>query len=140
MKYNFKVGDKVQIYRKPVSGLGVSVSYLPTIGAEGVVSLSSVNNHTIEGRNVPYVRIRFDDEDDNFNDTFDWAIPCSCLKRIKKETIIKVPAKSDEDNLALCVSKSEKICHYWDGPTDCVDKQRFPTCSEEQIVWLKVKR
>lgn len=87
MKYNFKVGEKVQIYRKPVDGLGVPVSCLPPIGAKGIVSLSSVNNNTIEGRYVPYVRVRFDNKDYNLSDLFDWGIPCSCLKRIKEESI-----------------------------------------------------
>lgn len=138
-KYNFKVGDKVQIYRKPVNGLGVSVSCLPPIGAEGVVSLSSVNDyHSIEGLNIPYVRIRFDDKNHNVNDSFDWGIPCSCLKRVKEEKIIKVAAEVDLEGSPICIGVSGEGCNYYHY-SNCVESGRFPACSEEGIIYMKVK-
>ena len=55
-----------------------------------------------------------------------------------KINIIKVPAKIDsEGNFPCCVSNSKKICYYWND--DCSESDRYPTCSEEQIVWLKVE-
>lgn len=139
MKYNFKVGEKVQIYRKPVNGLGVPVSYLPPVGAEGVVSLSSVNDHhTIEGRTVPFVRIRFDDKNHNLDDSFDWGIPCSCLKRVKEEKIIKVAAEVDLEGSPICIGVSGEGCNYYHYG-NCVESGRFPACSEEGIIYMKVK-
>ena len=142
MKYNFKVGEKVQIYRKPVDGLGVDISELPEVGSVGSVIdyIDCIEGEGNEYNGIPYVRIKFDC--DNLNNSWNpctryWAIPCSCLKRVKEEKIIKVPAKSDEYNCALCVSDSEKICYYWND--NCMASGRYPTCSEEQIVWLKVK-
>ena len=141
MKYNFKVGDKVQIYRKPVDGLGVDISKLPEVGSIGsVIDYDDYEGNEHEG--IPYVRIKFNY--DNLNncknpDTRYWAIPCSCLKRVKEVKLIKVSAdKLDEDGNAACFSVSGKWCYFWHHD-DCYLANRFPTCTKEGIVWLKIK-
>lgn len=137
MKYNFKVGEKVQIYRKPVDGLGVDISELPGVGSIGsVIDYDDGERNEYDG--IPYVRIKFNY--DNLNncknpDTRYWAIPCSCLKRVKEVKLIKVSADKDSDGSANCISVSGKLCYFWNH--DCDLSNRFPACSKEEIIWLK---
>ena len=93
MKYNFKVGEKVQIYRKPVDGFGVDISELPEVGSIGsVIDYTYYDGNEYNG--IPYVRIKFDCDNLNNCKSIDiryWAIPCSCLKRVKevKDRLVK---------------------------------------------------
>ena len=77
MKYNFKRGDQVEIYRTPVDGLGVEVSDLPPVGSKGVVD-SEVLTCAVDEKSCPFVYIVFKIN----NRTVKWALPCSCLKRV----------------------------------------------------------
>lgn len=139
MKYNFKIGEKVQIYRKPVSNLGAKA--LPDVGSIGEITDFGCSDSGIF-LSIPYVRVKFYEEKNNpcmsTSHNVYWAIPCSCLKRIKEEIIIKVPA-----NIYLfkpiCESTDGKYCEYF-SHHDCSTTERFPACSKDQIVYLKVKR
>jgi len=81
MKYNFKRGDQVEIYRTPVDGLGVGVSELPPVGSKGVVDSKVLTFH-VDEKSYPYVYIDFKIN----NRTVNWALPCSCLKRVPEES------------------------------------------------------
>ena len=91
-KYNFKVGDCVEIYRKPVDGLGADISELPPIGSKGKIIDCGVyycgKIHYYCGK-IQYVYISF--YSGYKNGSFYWAIPCSCLKRVKevKDRLVK---------------------------------------------------
>jgi len=132
MKYNFKRGDQVEIYRTPIDGLGVEVAQLPPVGSKGVVDSWVLNYVTCENA-YPYVYINFKGDD---NHIINSAIPCSCLKRVKPYKIIKVPAKV-KDGLALCMSQDGTFCNYY-KQLHCTMVSKFPTCSEESIIYLKV--
>ena len=140
MKYNFKVGEKVQIYRKPIDGLGVDISELPGVGSIGSV-IDYTDGEGKDYNGIPYVRIKFDC--DNLNNSWNpctryWAIPCSCLKRVKEVKLFKVFADKDSDGSAVCISVSGEVCYFWHH-NDCDLANRFPTCSKEGIIWLKIK-
>ena len=124
-KYNFKDGDCVEIYRKPVDGLGTEVSNLPPVGSKGRV-IGDVYNWM----QIPYVYISFDDG--SKNGSLYWAIPCSCLKRVK---YIKV--KSVYQGGPQCFDDNDNCCMYLDK--SCSSLGLFPACSVEEIVYLKVK-
>ena len=124
-KYNFKDGDCVEIYRKPVDGLGTEVSNLPPVGSKGRV-IGDVYNWM----QIPYVYISFDDG--SKNGSLYWAIPCSCLKRVK---YIKV--KSVYQDVPQCFDDKGNYCVYFDK--SCSSLGLFPACSVEEIVYLKVK-
>ena len=124
-KYNFKYGDCVEIYRKPVDGLGTEVSNLPPVGSKGRV-IGDVYNWM----QIPYVYISFDDG--SKNGSLYWAIPCSCLKRVK---YIKV--KSVYQDVPQCFDDKGNYCVYFDKNCSCLGL--FPACSEEEIIYLKVK-
>ena len=125
-KYNFKDGDYVEIYRKPVDGLGVDISELPPVGSKGVVINGSTKNY---GK-IPYAYISFDNG--SKNGIFYWAIPCSCLKRVKH---IKV--RSADQNGPSCYDEEGNCCMYYNK--SCGSLGFFPACSEEEIIYLKVK-
>jgi len=82
MKYNFKRGDQVEIYRTPVDGLGVGVSELPPVGSKGVVDQVEIYRTPVDEKSYPYVYIDFKIN----NRTVNWALPCSCLKRVPEES------------------------------------------------------
>ena len=124
-KYNFKDGDCVEIYRKPVDGLGTEVSNLPPVGSKGRV-IGDVYNWM----QIPYVYISFDDG--SKNGSLYWAIPCSCLKRVK---YIKV--KSVYRDGPQCFDDKGNYCVYFDK--NCSSLGFYPACSEEEIIYLKVK-
>ena len=124
-KYNFKDGDCVEIYRKPVDGLGTEVSNLPPVGSKGRV-IGDVYNWM----QIPYVYISFDSG--SKNESRYWAIPCSCLKRVK---YIKV--KSVYQDVPQCFDDKGNYCVYFDK--NCSSLGLFPACSEEEIIYLKVK-
>ena len=124
-KYNFKDGDCVEIYRKPVDGLGVEISKLPPVGSKGRV-IGDVYNWI----QIPYVYISFDDGSKNGSRY--WAIPCSCLKRVKH---IKVKAAYQDG--PQCFDYNYNCCMYLDK--SCTSLGLFPACSEEEIIYLKVK-
>ena len=123
-KYNFKDGDYVEIYRKPVDGLGTEVSNLPPVGSKG-----KVIGNTSYGGKFPYVYIYFDDG--YKNGRYYWAIPCSCLKRVKH---IKVKVVH---NVPMCYDEEGNYCMYY--RKSCGSLGLFPACSEEEIIYLKVK-
>ena len=125
-KYNFKDGDYVEIYRKPVDGLGAEISKLPSVGSKGRV----INGGTKNYGKFPYVYISFDNG--SKNGSFYWALPCSCLKRVKH---IKVKAACH--NGPQCCDKDGNFCIYYDK--NCGSLELFPACSEEEIIYLKVK-
>ena len=125
-KYNFKDGDCVEIYRKPVDGLGTEVSNLPPVGSKGRV-IGDVYNWM----QIPYVYISFDDG--SKNGSLYWAIPCSCLKRVK---YIKV--KSVYQDVPQCFDDKGNYCVYFDK--NCSSLGFYPACSEEEIIYLKVKK
>ena len=122
-KYNFKDGDYVEIYRKPVDGLGTEVSNLPPVGSKG-----KVIGNTSYGGKFPSVYISFDDG--SKNGSFYWALPCSCLKRVKH---IKVKAADGP----MCYDENDNCCMYY--RKSCGSLGLFPVCSEEEIIYLKVK-
>ena len=125
-KYNFKDGDYVEIYRKPVDGLGVHISKLPPVGSKGRV----IHGGTKIYGKIPYACISFDK---GFkNGIFYWAIPCSCLKRVKH---IKV--KAAVRGRRCCYDDNGNDCMYYDK--SCGSLGFFPACSEEEIIYLKVK-
>ena len=131
MKYNFKRGDQVEVYRTPVDGLGVGVSELPPVGSKGVVD-SKVLTYAVDEKSYPYVYIDF-----KINIVVSWALPCSCLKRVPDFKITKVSAMVDWLGCPGCTSKDgDKYCYYFDK--DCAKNNVFPGCSEESIVYLKV--
>ena len=119
-KYNFIDGDYVEIYRKPVDGLGTEVSNLPPVGSKGKVIGNTSNNGKF-----PYVYISFDNGFKNGN--IEWAIPCSCLKRVKH---IKVKG-------SMCSDENSNLCMYYNKK--CLSLGMYPTCRTEGIVYLKVK-
>ena len=121
-KYNFKDGDYVEIYRKPVDGLGTEVSNLPPVGSKGNV----VGYIHYYGK-IPYVFISFDNCFMNADDY--WAIPCSCLKRVKH---IKV-----KSNSPVCTDEDGNFCMYFNE--SCTSLGLFPACNYEEIIYLKVK-
>ena len=125
-KYNFKDGDYVEIYRKPVDGLGTEVSNLPPVGSNGKV----INGGTKYYRKFPYVYISFDDGFMNVDS--EWAIPCSCLKRVKH---IKVKAACQHG--PMCHDDNDNYCIYYNK--SCGSLGLFPACSHENIIYLKVK-
>jgi len=125
--YNFKDGDYVEIYRKPVDGLGVEISKLPPVGSKGRVVGKSVDYASAK---FPYVYISFDDG--SKNGSLYWAIPCSCLKRVKH---IKV--KAVHQGGPQCFDDNDNCCMYLDK--SCTSLGLFPACSEEEIIYLKVK-
>lgn len=131
MKYNFKRGDQVEIYRTPVDGLGVGVSELPPVGSKGVVD-SKVLTHHVDEKSYPYVYIDFKIN----NRTVNWALPCSCLKRVPDFKITKVSAMVDLLGPGCTSKDGDKYCYYFN--MDCVKNNVFPGCSEESIVYLKV--
>ena len=122
-KYNFKDGDYVEIYRKPVDGLGVDISELPPVGSKG-----KVIGNTSYGGKFPYVHISFDDG--SKNGSFYWALACSCLKRVKH---IKVKAADGP----MCYDENDNYCMYY--RKSCGSLGLYPVCSEEEIIYLKVK-
>ena len=124
-KYNFKDGDCVEIYRKPVDGLGTEVSNLPPVGSKGRV-ISDVYNCM----QIPYVYISFDSG--SKNESRYWAIPCSCLKRVK---YIKV--KSVYQDVPQCFDDKGNYCVYFDK--NCSSLGFYPACEYEEIIYLKVK-
>ncbi len=126
--YNFKDGDYVEIYRKPVDGLGVDISELPPVGSKGKI----INGGIYYGK-FPCVYISFDDG--SKNGSFYWAIPCSCLKRVKRVKHIKV--KAAVSNGPRCYDDNGNYCMYYDK--NCRSLGLFPACSEEEIIYLKVK-
>lgn len=132
MKYNFKKGEQVEIYRTPVDGLGVEVSELPPVGSKGIVN-SRVLTYDVEEKNYPYVYIDFKRED---NSVINWAIPCSCLKRVKPYKIIKVPALVDCLGPTCLSEDGTKYCNYFFS--GCQKIGVFPCCIEESIIYLKV--
>ena len=123
-KYNFKDGDYVEIYRKPVDGLGTEVSNLPPVGSKGRVVKGGARNYV----KFPYVYISFDDGFMNVGR--EWAIPCSCLKRVKH---IKVKAADGP----MCYDENDNYCMYY--RKSCGSLGLYPVCSEEEIIYLKVK-
>ena len=122
-KYNFKDGDYVEIYRKPVDGLGTKVSNLPPVGSKG-----KVIGNTSYGGKFPYVHISFDSG--SKNGSFYWAIPCSCLKRVKH---IKVKAAN---NGLSCYDENGNRCMYY--KKRCSTLKLFPCCRKEGIIYLGV--
>ena len=125
--YNFKDGDYVEIYRKPVDGLGVEISKLPPVGSKGRVVGKSVDYASAK---FPYVYISFDDG--SKNGSLYWAIPCSCLKRVK---YIKV--KSVYQDVPQCFDDKGNYCVYFDK--SCTSLGFYPACEYEEIIYLKVK-
>ena len=125
-KYNFKDGDYVEIYRKPVDGLGTGVSNLPPVGSKGRVVKGGARNYV----EFPYVYISFDDGFMNVGR--EWAIPCSCLKRVKH-----IKAKAAYKGGQMCYDDNGNYCMYY--TKSCGSLGFFPACSEEEIIYLKVK-
>ena len=132
MKYNFKKGEQVEIYRTPIYGLGVEVSALPPVGSKGVVD-SYVLNYDLGEKAYPYVYINFKGDDDRITG---WGIPCSCLKRVKPYKIIKVPALVDYTGSNCLSEDGTEYCHYFSS--NCRNIGVFPCCDEESIIYLKV--
>ena len=126
-KYNFKDGDYVEIYRKPVDGLGAEISKLPSVGSKGRV----INGGTKNYGKFPYVYISFDNG--SKNGSFYWALPCSCLKRVKH---IKVKAADGPDG-PMCYDENDNYCMYY--RKSCGSLGLFPACIAEEIIYLKVK-
>ena len=124
-KYNFKDGDYVEIYRKPVDGLGAEISKLPPVGSKGKI----INSNVCYGI-IPYVFISFDDG--YKNGRVYWAIPCSCLKRVKH---IKV--KAVDYHGPSCYDEDGNYCMYYNK--SCSSLEFFPACNKEEIIYLKVK-
>lgn len=124
--YNFKDGDYVEIYRKPVDGLGVEISKLPPVGSKGRVIEGGIHFYA----KFHFVFISFDDG--SKNGSYYWAIPCSCLKRVK---YIKVKAAHQDG--PLCFDDNDNYCVYFDK--NCTSLGLLPACSEEEIIYLKVK-
>ena len=124
-KYNFKDGDCVEIYRKPVDGLGTEVSNLPPVGSKG-----RVIGDVYSCMQIPYVYISF--YCGSKNGSFYWAIPCSCLKRVKH---IKV--KAVHQGGPQCFDDNDNRCVYFDK--NCSSLGFYPACEYEEIIYLKVK-
>ena len=108
-----------------MDGLGTEVSNLPPVGSKGRV-IGDVYNWM----QIPYVYISFDEG--SKNGSLYWAIPCSCLKRVK---YIKV--KSVYQDVPQCFDDKGNYCVYFDK--NCSSLGLFPACSEEEIIYLKVK-
>ena len=125
-KYNFKDGDYVEIYRKPVDGLGAEISKLPPVGSKGRVIDGGIKYY----KKIPYAYISFDNG--SKNGIFYWAIPCSCLKRVKH---IKV--KAADYHGPMCYDEDDNYCMYYNK--SCGSLGFFPACSEEKIIYLEVK-
>ena len=52
--------------------------------------------------------------------------------------IIEVPARVDNEGIALCKSKKGEFCCYIDFAC-CESIYKFPNCSNKKIVYLKVE-
>lgn len=92
MKYNFKIGERVQLYRRETNPLGGLPNNIPLVGSVGTIrDVAFSKKYDCE-----YATIKWDNG-------FLWAVRCCNLKRIKQEPIKEEKKKEEpkEDELIL---------------------------------------
>lgn len=107
MKYNFKIGERVQLYRRETNPLGGNPDGIPPVGSVGVVKTSGFS----EVNNCEYATVKWDDR------ILPWAVRCCNLKRIKQEPI-KEEKKEEgpkEDELILKADEHSLVQYRYNG-------------------------
>lgn len=106
MKYNFKIGERVQLYRRETDPLGGGIGNIPPVGSVG-----SVVEDAYKWNGFEVVNVRWD------NKGHSWVVRCCNLKRIKQEPI-KEERKVEEpkeDELILKANGGALVQYRYNG-------------------------
>lgn len=107
MKYNFKIGERVQLYRRETNSLGGILNKIPNVGGIGIITDLGFS----EKFNCEYATVKWDDR------IFPWAVRCCNLKRIKQEPIKEEKKEEEpkEDELILKANGDALVQYRYNG-------------------------
>lgn len=101
MKYNFKIGERVQLYRRETDPLGGAIGNIPPVGSIGTIYNLAFSKKS----NCEFATIKWDGH-------FIWAVRCCNLKRIKEE---KKEEEPKEDELILKADEHSLVQYRYNG-------------------------